>query len=60
MRGRLRWREEKGIEMEEVETGERECVKREKIIKYNFSVLVVMFNRNATSTTFLQLFHNKT
>ena len=34
--------------------GERECVRREKIIKYNFLVLeIVMFNRNGTSTTFL-------
>lgn len=32
--------------------GERECVRREKIIKYNFLVLdIVMFNRSATSTT---------
>ena len=34
--------------------GERECVRREKIIKYNFLVLeIVMFNRSGTSTTFL-------
>ena len=39
--------------------GERVCVRREKIIKYNFLVLVAMFNRNATFTTFLQYFYNK-
>ena len=33
MRGRLRWREEKGIEMKEVEMGERVCVKRETMRK---------------------------
>ena len=55
--GRLRWREEKGlrgIEMKEAKMG-RECVRREKIIKYK----IVMFNKSAIFTTFLQHFYNK-
>ena len=55
-----RERAERVIEIKEAETGEREHVRRGKIIKYNFLVLeIVMFNRSAMFTTFLQHFYNK-
>ena len=50
-----RERDERVIETKEAETGERERVRRGKIIKYNFLVLeIVMFNRSVMFTTFLQ------
>ena len=50
-----RERDERVIETKEAETGQREHVRRGKIIKYNFLVLeIVMSNRSAIFTTFLQ------
>ena len=50
-----RERDERVIETKEAETGEREHVRRGKIIKYNFLISeIVMFNRSVLSTTFLQ------